>query len=46
MPESEQDARGVPSGPVAKNPACNARETGFIPGLIPSPGRAHMPLSY
>ena len=30
---------GFPSGPVVKNPPCNARDTGSIPGL----GRSHVP---
>ena len=30
-----------PSGPVVKNPCCNAGDTGLIPG----PGTAHMPWS-
>ena len=29
---------GFPGGPVVKNPPCNARDTGSIPGL----GRSHM----
>ena len=29
-----------PGGPVVKNPLANAGDT----GLIPSPGRSHMPL--
>ena len=31
--------RGFPSGPVVKNPPCNARDTGSIPG----PERSHIP---
>ena len=36
-----QDIRGLgfPGGPVVKNPPCNARD----PGSIPGPGRSHMP---
>ena len=30
---------GFPGGPVAKNPACNVRDTSSIPGA----GRFHMP---
>ena len=30
-----------PDGPVVKNPPCNARDTGSIPG----PGGSHMPCS-
>ena len=32
---------GLPGGPVVKNQPCNARDTGLIPG----PGRSHMPRS-
>ena len=30
---------GFPGGPVVNNTPCNARDTGLIPG----PGRSHMP---
>ena len=30
---------GFPGGPVVKNPPCNARDTGSVPGL----GRSHVP---
>ena len=33
--------RGFPGGSVVKNPPANARDT----GLIPDPGRSHMPQS-
>ena len=32
---------GIPGGPVVKNPPANAGDTGLIPG----PGRSHMPWS-
>ena len=32
-----KEARCFPGGPVVKNPPCNARDTGSIPG----PGRSH-----
>ena len=31
--------RGFPDGPVVKNLPCNSEDT----GLIPDPGRSHMP---
>ena len=38
---------GFPLGSVAKDSACNARDTGSIPGLGRSPGGGHdNPLQY
>ena len=34
-------SKGLPRGPVVKNLACYARDTGLIPG----PRRSHMPRS-
>ena len=34
--------RGFPGGPVVKNPTCNTRDAGLIPGT----GRPHVPQSY
>ena len=34
--------KDFPSGPVVKNPPANAGDV----GLIPSPGRSHMPWSH
>ena len=36
--KSKEICGGFPGGPVVKNPPCNARDTGSIPGL----GRSHM----
>ena len=37
----EKARRDLPGGPVVKNPPANAGDTGLIPG----PGRSHMPRS-
>ena len=39
--------RGLPSGPVSKESACNARDLGLIPALGRFPGGGHgNPLQY